>query len=539
MTEIFKMPDIGEGMHEGDIANWLVKVGDVVKEDDPIAEVQNDKLMQEILSPYSGTVTKLFVEEGTTVEVDSPLVEFDGDSSGTSAAAPSAQETASSDAPSAQETASSDAPSVNAQIFTMPDIGEGMHEGDIANWLVKVGDEIKEDDPVAEVQNDKLMQEILSPYSGKVTKLFVEAGTTVEVGAPLIEYNGNGESSSNPAPAASPAPIAEAPKAAAAPTDAPLTKTTSTGHILAMPSVRHYARKAGIDLTQVPATGRHGHTTLADVKAFESGSVAPIAPVAPESAPVAPAPKADKATEKAPTVKSVAGDRREAMNPTRKVVSKVMTAQHTHIPPVTNFDQVEVSKLVKHRAVFKEVAAKQDIKLTYLAYVAKALATTAHKFPEINASVDYDKQEIVYHEHVNLGIAVNAPTGLYVPVIHEAETKSILEIAKEIAELATATREGTLKPQQMQGSTITISNIGSARGSWFTPIINGSDVVILGLGSIVKEPIVNGEGEIVVGQNMKLSMTYDHRLIDGMLGQTSLNYLKSLLADPEFMLMEI
>ncbi|MCD6631267.1 2-oxo acid dehydrogenase subunit E2 [Lactococcus cremoris] len=530
MTEIFKMPDIGEGMHEGDIANWLVKVGDVVKEDDPIAEVQNDKLMQEILSPYSGTVTKLFVEEGTTVEVDAPLVEFDGDGSGTSAAAP---------APSAQETASSDAPSGNAQIFTMPDIGEGMHEGDIANWLVKVGDEIKEDDPVAEVQNDKLMQEILSPYSGKVTKLFVEAGTTVEVGAPLIEYNGNGESSSNPAPAASPAPIAEAPKAAAAPTDAPLTKTTSTGHILAMPSVRHYARKAGIDLTQVPATGRHGHTTLADVKAFESGSVAPNAPVAPESAPVAPAPKADKATEKAPTVKSVAGDRREAMNPTRKVVSKVMTAQHTHIPPVTNFDQVEVSKLVKHRAVFKEVAAKQDIKLTYLAYVAKALATTAHKFPEINASVDYDKQEIVYHEHVNLGIAVNAPTGLYVPVIHEAETKSILEIAKEIAELATATREGTLKPQQMQGSTITISNIGSARGSWFTPIINGSDVVILGLGSIVKEPIVNGEGEIVVGQNMKLSMTYDHRLIDGMLGQTSLNYLKSLLADPEFMLMEI
>ena len=528
MTEIFKMPDIGEGMHEGDIANWLVKVGDVVKEDDPIAEVQNDKLMQEILSPYSGTVTKLFVEEGTTVEVDSPLVEFDGDGSGTSAAAPSAQETASSDAPSG-----------NAQIFTMPDIGEGMHEGDIANWLVKVGDEIKEDDPVAEVQNDKLMQEILSPYSGKVTKLFVEAGTTVEVGAPLIEYNGNGESSSNPAPAASPAPIAEAPKTAAAPTDAPLTKTTSTGHILAMPSVRHYARKAGIDLTQVPATGRHGHTTLADVKAFESGSVAPIAPVAPESAPVAPTPKADKATEKAPTVKSVAGDRREAMNPTRKVVSKVMTAQHTHIPPVTNFDQVEVSKLVKHRAIFKEVAAKQDIKLTYLAYVAKALATTAHKFPEINASVDYDKQEIVYHEHVNLGIAVNAPTGLYVPVIHEAETKSILEIAKEIAELATATREGTLKPQQMQGSTITISNIGSARGSWFTPIINGSDVVILGLGSIVKEPIVNGEGEIVVGQNMKLSMTYDHRLIDGMLGQTSLNYLKSLLADPEFMLMEI
>ncbi len=524
MTEIFKMPDIGEGMAEGDIANWLVKVGDVVKEDDPVAEVQNDKLMQEILSPYSGTVTKLFVEAGTTVAVGEPLIEYDGDGTGSATEAPAADVAPATVA----------APAGDAMIFTMPDIGEGMAEGDIANWLVKVGDDVKEDDPVAEVQNDKLMQEILSPYTGKVTKLFVEAGTTVAVGEPLIEYNGNG----NAAPAPTAAPAQAASPAPTTTGDVQYTKTGAMGRILAMPSVRHYARKAGIDLTQVPSTGRHGHTTLADVKAFESGAVAPVA--APTSAPVADAPKAEAPkVEKAPSVKAGAGDTREPMNPTRKVVSKVMTAQHTHIPPVTNFDQVEVSKLVEHRKTFKELAAKQDIKLTYLAYVAKALATTAHKFPDINSSVDYEKQEIVHHEHVNVGIAVNAPTGLYVPVIHEAENKSILQIAKEIAELAAATRDGSLKPAQMQGATITISNLGSARGTWFTPIINGSDVVILGLGSIVKEPIVNAEGEIVVGQNMKLSMTYDHRLIDGMLGQTSLNYLKSLLADPEFMLMEI
>ncbi len=528
MTEIFKMPDIGEGMAEGDIANWLVKVGDVVKEDDPVAEVQNDKLMQEILSPYSGKVTKLFVEAGTTVAVGEPLIEYDGDGSGAATAAP---------APSVEAAPVAAAPAADALIFTMPDIGEGMAEGDIANWLVKVGDEVKEDDPVAEVQNDKLMQEILSPYSGKITKLFVEAGTTVAVGEPLIEYNGNGASVAAPAPTA--APVAQDAPVAAPTGEVQFTKTGALGRVLAMPSVRHYARKAGIDLTLVPATGRHGHTTLADVKAFESGKVAPVSAPAAEVAPAAPKAETAKAAEKAPAVKSGATDERVAMNPTRKVVSKVMTAQHTHIPPVTNFDQVEVSKLVKHRSAFKDAAAKQDIKLTYLAYVAKALATTAHKFPDINASVDYEKQEIVYHEHVNVGIAVNAPTGLYVPVIHEAENKSILEIAKEIADLAAATRDGSLKPAQMQGSTITISNIGSARGTWFTPIINGSDVVILGLGSIVKEPIVNAEGEIVVGQNMKLSMTYDHRLIDGMLGQTSLNYLKSLLADPEFMLMEI
>ncbi|EKF51215.1 2-oxo acid dehydrogenase subunit E2 [Lactococcus garvieae] len=527
MTEIFKMPDIGEGMHEGDIANWLVKVGDVVKEDDPVAEVQNDKLMQEILSPYSGTVTKLFVEAGTTVEVGAPLIEYDGDGSSEAAPAEAAPATA------------SEAPASDAQIFTMPDIGEGMHEGDIANWLVKVGDEVKEDDPVAEVQNDKLMQEILSPYSGKVTKLFVEAGTTVEVGAPLIEYNGNGSGTAAPetpkAPEAAKPATSEAPAQPA--TGGATTRTTTDGRVLAMPSVRHYAREHGIDLTQVQSTGRHGHTTLADVKAFASGAAAPKAPAAETAKPAVEAPK-PAAPKAAPApVQAADGDRREPMTPTRKAISNALSTQNANIPAVTNFDQVEVSKLVAHRKEYKEIAAKQDVKLTYLAYVTKALAATAKKFPEINASID--GTDIVYHNEVNIGIAVNAPSGLYVPVIKNADKKSIFAIAKEIAELAEAVRTGAIKPDQMRGSTITISNIGSARGTWFTPIINGSDVMILGLGSIVKEPIVNAEGELAVGQNMKLSVSYDHRLIDGMLGQGSLNYLKSLLADPAYMLMEV
>ncbi|MEY8444272.1 2-oxo acid dehydrogenase subunit E2 [Lactococcus ileimucosae] len=528
MTEIFKMPDIGEGMHEGDIANWLVKVGDVVKEDDPVAEVQNDKLMQEILSPYSGTVTKLFVEAGTTVEVGAPLIEYDGDGSSEAAPAEAIPDTA------------SEAPSGEAQIFTMPDIGEGMHEGDIANWLVKVGDDVKEDDPVAEVQNDKLMQEILSPYSGKVTKLFVEAGTTVEVGAPLIEYNGNGSTAApTSAPQAAPTATADAAPAAPKTEGGATTRTTADGRVLAMPSVRHYAREHGIDLTQVQATGRHGHTTLADVKAFASGAAAPKAAAPAEATP---APKADTAKPAAPKpapapVQAAEGDRREPMTPTRKAISNAMSTQNANIPAVTNFDQVEVSKLVAHRKEYKEIAAKQDVKLTYLAYVTKALAATAKKFPEINASID--GTDIVYHNDVNIGIAVNAPSGLYVPVIKNADKKSIFTIAKEISELAEAVRTGSIKPDQMRGSTITISNIGSARGTWFTPIINGSDVMILGLGSIVKEPIVNAEGELAVGQNMKLSVSYDHRLIDGMLGQGSLNYLKSLLADPAYMLMEV
>ena len=433
------------------------------------------------------------------------------------------------------------------EIFKMPDIGEGMAEGDITLWLVKVGDTVAMDDPVAEVQNDKLIQEILSPYAlspyaGEVTKLFVEAGATVSVGDPLIEFDGDGSGAATATPesASEMASVASEPEPTR-PTPEPATSTVQTvnGHVLAMPSVRHLAFEKGIDLTQVPATGRHGHVTLADVMNFQVDTTAaptPVAAVAP-AAPTPPKP-ADNKPER-PVAPAPLHEGRQPMTPIRKVIAKAMANQNATIPAVTNFDSVEVSQLVAHRQQFKAQAAEQGIHLTYLAYVVKALAATAKKFPEINASFDMTTQEIVYHDEVNMGIAVNAPSGLFVPVVAQADRKSIFQIAKEIAILADAVRDGSISPKQMQGSTMTISNLGSARGTWFTPIINGHEVMILGLGSIVKEPVVNAAGEIVVGQNMKLSLTYDHRLIDGMLGQSALNYLKQLLADPAYMLMEV
>ena len=433
------------------------------------------------------------------------------------------------------------------EIFKMPDIGEGMAEGDITLWLVKVGDTVAMDDPVAEVQNDKLIQEILSPYAGEVTKLFVEAGATVSVGDSLIEFDGDG--SGGAASGAATATSESAPEmASVAPEPEPTRSTpepaistvqTVSGRVLAMPSVRHLAFEKGIDLTQVPATGRHGHVTLTDVMNFQADTTAaptPVAAVAP-AAPTPPKP-ADNKPER-PVAPAPLHEGRQPMTPIRKVIAKAMANQNATIPAVTNFDSVEVSQLVAHRQQFKAQAAAQGIHLTYLAYVVKALAATAKKFPEINASLDMTTQEIVYHDEVNMGIAVNAPSGLFVPVVAQADRKSIFQIAKEIAILADAVRDGSISPKQMQGSTMTISNLGSARGTWFTPIINGHEVMILGLGSIVKEPVVNAAGEIVVGQNMKLSLTYDHRLIDGMLGQSALNYLKQLLADPAYMLMEV
>ena len=431
------------------------------------------------------------------------------------------------------------------EIFTMPDIGEGMAEGDITNWLVKVGDTVKVDDSVAEVQNDKLVQEIVSPYAGTVTKLFVDPDTTVEVGDPLIEFDGDG--SGTEAGEAAPAPKEED-----TPADEPETSNTpaapagnvvaTNGQILAMPSVRHYAFEKNIDLSQVPASGRHGHITMTDVTGFTGAPAAPEAPTPePQAAPVAP--EASVPDEKpAPEKKVEVADTksgRQPMSGVRKAIANAMSVQNSTIPTVTNFDSVEVSKLVAHRSNFKEPAKEQGVKLTYLAYAVKALAAVGKKFPEINASIDMDSHEVIYHDTVNVGVAVNAPSGLYVPVVAHAESKSIMTIATEIADLASAVREGTIKPAQMQGATITISNLGSARGTWFTPIINGKESAILGLGSILKEPIVDENGELAVGQNMKLSLSYDHRLIDGMLGQQSMNYLKQLLADPSYMLMEV
>ncbi len=311
----------------------------------------------------------------------------------------------------------------------------------------------------------------------------------------------------------------------------------ANGHVLAMPSVRHLAYEKGLDLTKITPSGRHGHVTLSDVEKFQDVG---------ETTPEINAQQVVQPTEAVSTKNSSSlvapeplREGRQPLTAVRRAIAKAMSTQNANIPSVTNFDSVEVSKLVAHRQVFKTQAANDGIHLTYLAYVVKALAATAKKFPELNASLDMATQEVIYHDDVNMGVAVSAPSGLYVPVIGHADQKSILTIASEISELAEAVRTGTIRPQQMQGGTITISNLGSARGTWFTPIISGKEVAILGLGSILKEPIVNENGDLTIGQNMKLSLSYDHRLIDGMLGQSAMNYLKQLLTDPAYMLMEV
>lgn len=519
----FKMPDIGEGIAEGEIVKIDIKVGDTIQEDDILFEVQNDKSVEEIPSPVSGKVLEVKVQEGTVARVGDIIVVID-DGSGPAEAALAAAPAASAPA----------APAAGVFQFKLPDIGEGIAEGEIVKIDVKVGDTIAEDDILFEVQNDKSVEEIPSPVSGTITAVLVSEGTVARVGDVIVEIAAEGVApvaapSAPAASAASPAPAA----APAQPTGVPAASNPGK-LVLAMPSVRQYAREKGVDITAVVPTGKGGRVTREDIDNFGG---APVAAPAVEEAP-APAAPAAKAKPAKPFVGSAEREERVKLTPMRKAISKAMVNSKHTAPHVTLHDQVEVSKLWDHRKKFKDVAAAQGTKLTFLPYVVKALAVAMKKFPVLNASIDDATQEIVYKNYINIGIATDTDLGLFVPNIKDANTKSMFGIADEINALAAKAHEGKLTAADMGHGTITISNIGSVGGGWFTPVINYPEVAILGVGTIVREPVINENDEIVIGRNMKLSLSFDHRIVDGATAQKAMNELKRLLADPELLLME-
>ncbi|EGO9129566.1 dihydrolipoyllysine-residue acetyltransferase [Enterococcus faecalis] len=538
MAYQFKLPDIGEGIAEGEIVKWFVKPGDTINEDDTLLEVQNDKSVEEIPSPVTGTVKNIVVPEGTVANVGDVLIEIDAPGHEDNDAAPAA--------PAQEQTPAQPAavPTTEAAgrffQFKLPDIGEGIAEGEIVKWFVKAGDTINEDDSLLEVQNDKSVEEIPSPVTGTVKNIVVPEGTVANVGDVLVEIDAPGHNSAAPAAAA---PATDAPKAEAS---APAASTGVVAaadpnkRVLAMPSVRQYAREKDVDITQVTATGKGGRVIKADIDAFVSGG-SQAAP-ATEAAATEAAPKAEAAAPKA-APKAFTSDlgqmeTREKMTPTRKAIAKAMVNSKHTAPHVTLHDEVEVSKLWDHRKKFKDVAAANGTKLTFLPYVVKALTSTVQKFPILNASIDDAAQEIVYKNYFNIGIATDTDHGLYVPNVKNANTKSMFAIADEINEKAALAIEGKLTAQDMRDGTITISNIGSVGGGWFTPVINYPEVAILGVGTIAQEPVVNADGEIVVGRMMKLSLSFDHRIVDGATAQKAMNNIKRLLADPELLLME-
>jgi len=421
----------------------------------------------------------------------------------------------------------------------MPDIGEGIHEGEIVKWFVKSGDKVQEDDVLCEIQNDKAVVEIPSPVEGTVEEVLVGEGTVATVGQVLIKFDApgyedlkfKGDEEETPAEVKKEeAPVAET-AATNEGTTAPV-EVDSNRRVIAMPSVRKYARDKGVNIQQVAGSGDNGRVLKGDIDSFLNGGAQVVS-----ETPAQAATGTEEVNAPAAIPAGQYPETREKMSGIRKMIAKAMVNSKHTAPHVTLMDEIDVTKLVAHRKKFKEVAANKGIKLTFLPYVVKALTSALREFPALNTSLDDATSEIIHKHYYNIGIAADTDKGLLVPVVKDADRKSIFNISNEINELAGKARDGKLAPDEMKGASCTISNIGSAGGQWFTPVINHPEVAILGIGRIAQKPIVR-DGEIVAAPVLALSLSFDHRMIDGATGQNALNHIKRLLNDPELLLME-
>ncbi|PIC86538.1 branched-chain alpha-keto acid dehydrogenase subunit E2 [Sporosarcina sp. P20a] len=452
--------------------------------------------------------------------------------------------------------------------FRLPDIGEGIHEGEIVKWFVKPGDEIQEDDTLLEVQNDKSVVEIPSPVSGTVEEIYVTEGTVAVVGDKLVRFDAPdhgipdheddeesadssneevsaeksheqvGEAlgsvdSKKPEEASEVQPAAELQKEQTIkPSHG---KVDENRRVIAMPSVRKYAREQDVTIAQVAGSGKNGRVLKEDIDSFKAGD---------QQQPVEETTESQQTTEtssnsekQAPIFEGEFPETREKLSPMRKAISKAMSNSKHTAAHVTLLDEVDVTALVAHRKEFKAIAAEKDVKLTYLPYVVKALVATLREFPQLNTSLDDATEELIQKHYYNIGIAADTDRGLMVPVVKNADRKSMFAISNEVNELAGKARDGKLQAAEMKGASCTITNIGSAGGQWFTPIINHPEVAILGIGRISEKPVVKN-GEIVAAPMLALSLVFDHRVIDGVTGQLALNYLKELISNPSLLLME-
>ncbi|MCZ8539383.1 dihydrolipoamide acetyltransferase family protein [Psychrobacillus psychrodurans] len=447
--------------------------------------------------------------------------------------------------------------------FRLPDIGEGIHEGEIVKWFVKAGDEVQEDDILCEVQNDKAVVEIPSPVKGKVTEVLVSEGTVAIVGDILVKLDAPGyedlkfkgdHSDEDKAEEKTEAQVqataedgqvvdkekVETPNKKEASTEntntAPKEQPKGDTRVIAMPSVRKFARENDVSISEVTGSGKNGRVLKEDIEAYLSGDQ----PSAMEEKAETSTDAEVKQTAQTSAPVSFEGEfpeTREKLSPMRKAIAKAMVHSKHTAPHVTLMDEVDVTELVAHRKKFKEIAAEKNIKLTYLPYVVKALVSTLREFPALNTSYDDDTNEVIQKHYFNIGIAADTDKGLLVPVIKNADRKSVFAISDEINALAGKARDGKLAAAEMKGASCSITNIGSAGGQWFTPVINHPEVAILGIGRISEKPVIKNS-EIVAAPVLALSLSFDHRMIDGATAQHALNHMKRLLSSPELLLME-
>jgi 2-oxoglutarate dehydrogenase E2 component (dihydrolipoamide succinyltransferase) len=522
MTFSVKMPALGESVTEGTVTRWLKAEGDHINVDEPLLEVSTDKVDTEIPSPVSGTLSKILVQIDATVPVgaDLAIIEDGAAAAAPVAAAPVAAPTPPPVAPpvaapvAVASVAPAAAPSASGTIITMPALGESVTEGTVTRWLKNVGDSVAVDEALLEVSTDKVDTEIPSPVAGTIISIDVAVDSTVPVGARLAVIGGAGAVAAPVAPVAAPAAPTPPPVVAAAPivaapvapvvVVAPVAPVSQPQDSYVTPIVRKLASELGVNLATVKPTGIGGRIRREDVEAAAKPAAAPVAPSAPRtSSPVSASPL------RGTTV---------TMTRLRKVIAARMVESLAVSAQLTTVIEVDVTKIARIRDRAKaSFEAREGVKLSFLPFFSVAVCEALKQHPVLNSSVEGD--QITYHGAEHLAIAVDTERGLLVPVIANAGDLNMGAVARKIADLAARTRDNKVNPDELSGGTFTITNTGSRGALFDTPIINQPQVAILGLGAIVKRPmVVRGEdgGETIAIRSMVyLALSYDHRVVDG------------------------
>ncbi len=564
MTFSVTMPALGESVTEGTVTRWLKNEGDHVNVDEPLLEVSTDKVDTEIPSPVSGTLTRIVVAIDSTVAVGAELAVIEDGVA--SAAAPVAAPVVEAPAPVAPPVVEAPAPVVATPVVetpvpvadapaaaasagvvvTMPALGESVTEGTVTRWLKNVGDTISVDEPLLEVSTDKVDTEIPSPATGTILSIDVPVDSTVAVGARLAMIGAAGAAPVAPA-APAPTPVVETPAPVAPVVAAPAAVVTPPAPVVVTPApvapvapaatlddsyvtpiVRQFAREQGVDLSTVKGTGVGGRIRKEDVIA-----AAKPAPVA--AAPVASAPAAAKSS--APIAVSPLRGTTVTMSRLRKVIAARMVESLQVSAQLTTVVEVDVTKVARLRDKAKaSFAAREGVNLTFLPFFAVAVCEALKQHPVLNSSIEGD--QVTYHGAEHLGIAVDTERGLLVPVIRDAGDLNIGGLSRKISDVAARTRDNKISPDELGGGTFTITNTGSRGALFDTPIINQPQVAILGIGSVVKRPMVmkgtDGGENIAVRSMVYLALSYDHRIVDGADAARFLVTLKERLEEGSF-----
>ena len=564
MTIEFILPDIGEGIVECELLEWLVSEGEHIEEDQPVAEVMTDKATVQIPAMHAGVVNKLHYAVGDIAKVHAPLFSMTPDDAGTNSdtqedAQAEVKENASETATANDSASSSASNGKHIEDFILPDIGEGIVECEIVKWNVAEGDEIEEDQAVVEVMTDKAVVEIPAKNAGTVHRLYYAQGDIAKVHSALFALEVVGEASATNS-AADASPSSDTGSSNVASQSSVQTQTNGLsqqstqvapskfndgeyeppiaieGKVLASPAVRRVAREKNIDLSSVKGSGKKGRILKSDVLNLQQPSVGSSTQSAPSSSSSSTSQKGDSRSVNTVVKGSV---RTEKVRGIQAAMAKQMSASVYTIPHFTVSDELVMDNLMALRKLLKPEFEAKNVKLSFMPFFVKAMSLALNEFPVINSQLNEDATEISYFADHNIGFAVDSKIGLLVPNIKRVQDLSLLDIAVQMQDIIEQARAGRVAGEHLKGGTISISNIGAIGGITATPVINKPEAAIVALGKTQKLPRFDDEGNVSAQNIMAVNWSGDHRIIDGATMVRFNNLWMSYLTQPEKMLMHL